>query len=296
VTVSSTVCEVCGGAVSPLRIGRQQELDRCGSCGHLMRDVQRSPAGHRAEAWGGESDMDRVRSTLTYRRVRALAPSVPGGGALRVFDAGFGSGGLLRHFLDDGADVAGADPGSLHQNLDPVVARSARLVHGPVDAVEEGHGTYDLVLAVHVIEHVHDPWAFAAGCRDLARSGGRVVMVTPAGDGRQLSQWGAAWWMLEDPTHVRFFSAESLHVLLSGSGLVDVRVQRPLADSLAVEAASLVRRRDAARSRPQGAAAGGALSRRSTRLLAAASLPLVIPIRSLAPLMRPSLQAVAVRP
>ncbi len=208
-----------------------------------------------------------------------------------MFEAGFGSGALLRRFLDDGADVAGADPGALGLAVDPAVAAGGRLFVGPVDAVAEGLDSQDLVLGVHVVEHVPDPWAFAGACARLARPGGRVVLVTPAGDSTGLSLAGWAWWMLEDPTHIRFFSAQSLALLMARSGLAVRSVTRPLADSLSVEAASVIRRR-ASRLAVGG---DGVLGTRSTRWAAVASVPVVIAARLLNRRLRPALQVVATR-
>ncbi len=291
-TANSEPCEICGSGLGAWELAPGQTLDRCASCGHVQRDLARCPAGHRAGAWGGEAEMDRVRLGLTFRRVRAELHAPRGASSpARVFEAGFGSGTLLRRFLDSGADVAGADPGGLRTPVDPLVAAGGLLFDGPVDAVTEGLDSYDLVLGVHVVEHVADPWAFVRACARLARPGGRVVLVTPAGDSTGLSRSGWSWWMLEDPTHVRFFSAVSLALLVARSGL-DVRaVTRPLADSLSVEAASLVRRR-----RGELTVGGaGVLADRPTRLAAAASLPVVLAARLLSPRLRPALQVVAAR-
>ena len=288
-------CEICGAALQDWELAPGQVLGRCSSCGHIRRDLDRCPAAHRTPAWGGEAELDRVRLALTYHRVRSLLRDVQlRDRAPRVFEAGFGSGALLRRFLDDGAEVGGADPGGLERDVDPVLAASGALVAGPLDDATPGAGTYDLVLAVHVVEHVPDPWAFVAACRRLLHPRGRIVLVTPAADSRGLARWGSSWWMLEDPTHVRFFSALSLALLLARSGLSEVRVGRPLADSLSVDAASLVRHRAAVRG--EAGEPAGVLPQRSTRLLAAASVPAVLAVRAALSSARPSLQAVAVRP
>jgi SAM-dependent methyltransferase len=273
-------CEVCGAGLVPVSLRRGGVLDACPSCGHLMRDLGRCPARARDFAWGGEDDMDRVRLALTYRRLAGLLQRPP----RAVFEAGFGSGALLRRFADAGAEVGGADPGSLQVAVDPVVA-AAGVEAVPVEDVTGGEGRYDLVYGVHVVEHVPDVWTFVSACCRLLAPGGRLALVTPAGDSAGLRTYGSSWWMLEDPTHVRFFSARSLSELLTRSGLVDVEVTRPLTDSLAVDAASTAR---ALRRRP---APRGVLPSLATRIAVVASLPLVLPARALAPRARPTLLA-----
>jgi SAM-dependent methyltransferase len=285
-------CEICAGVVDAWELEPGQLLGRCRGCGHVHRDLDSAPAAHRGESWGGGDDLDRVRLALTYRRLRGLVRASGGERAPRVFEAGYGSGALLRRFLDDGAQVAGADPGALGRPVDPVVSAGGGLVTAPVEHVTQGRGSYDVVLAVHVVEHVPDPWVFVAACRDMLRRGGVLAVVTPAGDSTMLPAFGSAWWMLEDATHVRFFSRVSLALLLTRSGLTSVDTSRPVADSLAVEAASWLRRGAGMSPREEH----GALARPAARWAVAVSLPAVLVARAAAPRWRPCLQAVAVRP
>lgn len=277
-------CEACGGPTADWVLARGAVLDRCTLCGHLRRDLARCPASARAGAWGGEARLDGVRLDLTYRRIVRALPAPP----KRVFDVGYGTATLLRRFLDAGAQtVAGTDPGALGLAPDPRVGALGGLLTVPVEDVPVPRRGYDLVTAVHVVEHAPDPAAFVRACVRLLAPGGRLVLLTPAGDSDGLRLFGPAWWMLEDPTHVRFFTAASLRRLLSDAGL-SVRVERLVTDSLAVEAASLRRRLGR---QPDD----GVLASAGTRALAAASLPLVLPARALRPRLRPTLQATARR-
>jgi SAM-dependent methyltransferase len=276
-------CQVCGGQLRPWPLDRRNSVDRCERCGLVLRDLVAAPAGARSPAYGGDPDLDRVRLTLTYRRLRRL---VPGRGA-RVFEVGFGTGALLRRFLDDGATVAGADPGLLEVDVDPAVAAAGDLASAPL-AARPGGASHDLVLGVHVIEHVADLAGFAAACRALLRPGGRLVLLTPAGDGAGLGRFRSRWWMLEDPTHVRFLTADSARLLLEGAGLVDVRVRRLVLDSVGVEAASLVRAL-----RWRNLPPAGVLSWPATRLLVLVTAPVVLAVRLLVPSTRPTLEVTA---
>ncbi len=277
-------CESCGTTLTPWRLDDANVLLQCPACGHLRRDLATCPAGHRSLTYGGDPGMDRVRLWLTYRRLAALAP-----GARRVFEVGYGSGGLLRRYLDAGAAVGGADPGHLGGRVDPEVASRGRLWAGPVEELA-ADPTYDLVLGIHVVEHAPDVSTFLAACTRLLRPGGTLALLTPDGESEVLRRSGAAWWMLEDPTHVRFLSGRSAAVLVDRAGLVDVRVTRPLLDSMATEMATVARRRA-----PAGDGRG-VLARPGVRLSALMALPLTIATRALRPTVRPSLLIVATRP
>lgn len=281
-------CEVCGGPVAPFVLDADNTLDRCTACGHLTRDLTAAPAHHRRAAYGGEPHLDRLRLAATHRLLLRGCT----GPLRRVFEIGYGAGQLLRVFADAGASVAGADVDQLQVGVDPVVAAAGELHHGAVEELDTGiveAAQADLVFGVHVLEHVRDPLRTMTVAAALARPGGTVQFLTPAGDSDGLSRWGSAWWMLEDPTHVRFFTADSLARLAHSAGLQDVRVLRPSLDSLVTDAASAARRRGPVRP-------DGALADRSVLVRAALGAPWVLARRTLQPLARPSLLLVARRP
>jgi 2-polyprenyl-3-methyl-5-hydroxy-6-metoxy-1,4-benzoquinol methylase len=279
-------CEICAGPLHKWRLDRRNAVRRCADCGHLTRDLASAPAGARSPAYGGDAALDRWRLAITYRR---LVPRLqPRGG--RVFEVGFGAGALLRRFLDDGATVAGADPGALAVAIDPVVSAHATLHTASLESVPR-QDPADLVVAVHVVEHVADPTRFARTCHDLLRPGGQLVLVTPAGDSASLRVFRSRWWMLEDPTHVRFFSARSIGRLLADAGFVDVRTRRLVLDSLTVDAASCLRAL-----RWRRLPRDGVLGWPATRALALLSAPVVILLRVVRPSLRPAMEVAARRP
>lgn len=252
-------------------------------CGHVRRFLTDAPGNHRDAAYGGDPAMDSARTALTYRALRRA------GHPASVFEIGFGSGALLRRFHDDGARIAGVDPNQLGVGLDDVVRSHATLWHGTMEDVPAGAVAADLVVGVHVIEHVIDPISTVHKAASLLTAGGRLVLLTPAGDSWGPRTFGSAWWMLEDPTHVRFFSAQSLDRLARDARLVDVRVDRLILDSLSVDVASAVRAW-----RSPGPA--GALARRGVRAAVLATAPAVAAMRAIAPSTRPTLRLTARRP
>ena len=259
-------------------------IERCGTCGHVERDLGRCPAHHRDLAYGGEPTLDRIRLDLTHREL--VRDGIPAS----VFEIGYGAGSMLRRFLDGGARVAGVHPDQLLVDVEPLERRQGDQRLGGVEDAADLPGGHDLVYGIHVLEHVADPHLALTRALELTRPGGRVSFLTPAGDGTGLDRYGAAWWMLEDPTHVRFFTEDSLSRAAEAAGLVDVEVRRLLLDSLSVDAASIAR---AVRPRPRPR---GVLGSRAVLAGAVASLPLVLAERALRPATRPTLQLLARRP
>jgi SAM-dependent methyltransferase len=280
----SRQCEVCGAGVRDWRLRGGGVLFRCPVCAHVERDMTACPAGARDVGYGGDPGLDAVRLRLTERRLRALAPD-----GRSVFEIGYGSGALLRRFLDAGWSVAGVDKGQLEVGVDAEVVRRGRLDRGELETVPAAGG-HDLVVGVHVLEHLRDPAAGLAAAYRLLRPGGTLALVTPTADSLGPDWFGDAWWLLEDPTHLRFFSPESARRALGRVGFAGVRVRRLLLDTLSMEAASLRRAADR-RARPRGV-----LAERSTVLAALVTAPVTIAARAAMPRLRPSLELVAHRP
>ena len=282
--VPRNVCEVCGSDVRGQAIRGGCVLEKCQTCGHLLRDLERCPADHRDLAYGGEPTLDRIRLDLTYREL--VRDGVPD----RVFEVGFGAGSMLRRFLDDGASVAGVDPDQLGIDVDERVRAEGDRRTGGIEDVSRLPGDQDLVSGSHVLEHVVDPHVALQASYDLLRPGGRASFITPAGDSSGVERYGAAWWMLEDPTHIRFFTADSLARAAREAGFVDVEVRRLLLDSLSVDAASI------ARALRPGSRPRGVLGARPVLAGAVASLPLVVAQRRAGARAHQTLQLLARRP
>jgi SAM-dependent methyltransferase len=280
----SRQCEVCGASVRDWVLRGGGVLFRCPDCGHVERDLTACPAGARDVGYGGDPGLDAARLRLTERRLRALVP-----GGRSVFEIGYGSGALLRRFLDAGWSVAGVDKGQLEVGVDAEVTRRGRLERGELETVPAA-GEHDLVAGVHVLEHLRDPAAGLAAAYRLLRPGGTLALVTPTADSLGPDWFGDSWWLLEDPTHLRFFSPDSARRALGRAGFTGVRVRRLLLDTLSMEAASLRRRVDRT-PRPRGV-----LAERGTVLAALVAAPITVAARSALPRLRPSLELVAHRP
>ena len=279
----TTSCAVCGAVTEPWPLDRRNSVDRCETMRPVSGTLRDAPAGGPRTGVRGDPSLDWVRLTLTYRRLRRL---VPGRGA-RVFE------GRLRHrrpaaaVLGRRRDGGRRRPGTARGRPGPCRGRGGDLTAAPL-ADRPDSECHDLVVGVHVIEHVADLAGFADACRDLLRPGGRLVLLTPAGDGIGLARFRSRWWMLEDPTHVRFLTRR-----LGRPAARDCRTcRRPgpaaVLDSVGVEAASLVR---AVRWRHLPAA--GVLSWPVTRALVLVTAPVVLAVRLLVPSTRPTLEVVA---
>jgi 2-polyprenyl-3-methyl-5-hydroxy-6-metoxy-1,4-benzoquinol methylase len=279
----SRQCEVCGAGLLDWRVRGGGVLQRCPDCRHVLRDLTACPANARDLGYGGDPGLDAARLWLTARRLRSLVPH-----GTSVFEIGYGSGALLRRFLDTGWSIGGVDAGQLEVGVDPEVVRRGALVQGELETLDPVAG-YDLVVGVHVLEHLRDPAAGLAVAYRLLRPGGVLALITPTADSAGARWFGAAWWLLEDPTHLRFFSPDSARRALAAAGFTGIRTRRLTLDTLSMEAASLRRATRPVR-RP-----AGVLAERGTVVAALATAPITVAARLALPRLRPSLELTAHR-
>lgn len=101
---------------------------------------------------------------------------------LRLLDIGCGGGLLSEPMARLGAEVVGVDAAARNIPVAQIHARRMGLDidyrHGAAEDLAAAGETFDAVLNMEVVEHVSDPRAYLAACRDLLRPGGLMVCST----------------------------------------------------------------------------------------------------------------------
>jgi 2-polyprenyl-6-hydroxyphenyl methylase/3-demethylubiquinone-9 3-methyltransferase len=168
-------------------------------------------------------------SDFQMRRRFLMAAVTPG---VHVLDVGCGEGMFAAELVRAGADVVGIDVAE-----EPL--RRARALHPELDLrLVDGEGAwglpdaaFDLVWAGEVIEHVADTARWLSEVRRVLRSGGRLLLSTPAHGALAMLRLALSTPAFEehfDPRgdHLRFYSRDTLTGLLADFGFeqIDVRL------------------------------------------------------------------------
>jgi glycosyltransferase involved in cell wall biosynthesis len=232
------------GLAPRLRAGGLLSLAERFNGDRLVREVEQAYAAARGEGGAGpDARTPALRTSPTdagyfrdqvrvsdrkvgthYARLLRLAgfpTDLPAG---EVLDLGCGAGPGLRFFAQRGRPAVGLD-GSFFALVE---ARRLTPVRGLVrgDLGRElpfRNGSFGLVLASEVVEHVSDGPAFLRECRRILRPGGVLLLTTPnLWDIRRLVSplLGRTWSGHTDPTHINLYTPSRLRRELRAAGFV----------------------------------------------------------------------------
>jgi 2-polyprenyl-3-methyl-5-hydroxy-6-metoxy-1,4-benzoquinol methylase len=245
-TVAVTRCACCGASGSRPRPLGPHPLVACTTCGTVRSARVDDPAAVYADGYHDgsdgffvDTDAPGLHSYLerAYRLRLDLLESVvapPG----RLLDVGCGRGDFLVAARTSGWDVTGVE-------LVPSAAAAARDRHGldvRAGALQDAglQGGFDVVCAMHVVEHVLDVPDLLEQLTALTRPGGRVVLEVPNFDALLRRRKGGAWQHLRPREHVTHFTAATLTAVLSRSGLRPVAMWSPSYTGAAIEVGQMV--------------------------------------------------------
>jgi SAM-dependent methyltransferase len=194
------------------------DIVRCGRCGHMQ--LERMPADAELGEAYGEAASDAYVDEEAGQRATARAAIEQierfTGGPGAIVDLGCWVGFLLAEARDRGWRTLGVEPSEF-------ASRFARERHGldviTGDLFDAGvpSGEWDAVVLGDVIEHLPRPGDALDRIAALLRPGGVVHMALPDAGSRLAGLMGPRWWSVL-PTHVQYFTRESMVTLLRRHG------------------------------------------------------------------------------
>ena len=168
------------------------------------------------EHYRAKTEYERTSKVFTRRLIPASPP-------LRILDVGCGTGLNAQRLVGMGHTVVGID-------VSTVAIEQFRqkgfegFVHDITKDGPDGTltpGSFDLVFASEVIEHVPDTETFLRNVARIVRPGGLLILSTPNSAFwayRLMSLIGQAPSEFQHPGHVRFFSRRSLVSAIESAG------------------------------------------------------------------------------
>jgi 2-polyprenyl-3-methyl-5-hydroxy-6-metoxy-1,4-benzoquinol methylase len=96
---------------------------------------------------------------------------------LHILDFGCGQGAFSQRLLDHGMLVDACDINT--GQLKAKVIRKIELDLNNEIPPDKFPVKYDVILALEIIEHLHNPWKYLDDCLKLLKNGGIIVLTTP---------------------------------------------------------------------------------------------------------------------
>jgi SAM-dependent methyltransferase len=194
------------------------DIVRCRRCGHMQ--LERMPTdAELGEAYGQAASDAYVEEEAGQRATaRAALEQIERftGGPGAIVDLGCWVGFLLAAARDRGWRTLGVEPSEFASRF----ARERNgldVITGDLFGAAVPAGQWDAVVLGDVIEHLPRPGDALDRIGALLRPGGVVYMALPDAGSRLAGVMGARWWSVL-PTHVQYFTRESMATLLRRHG------------------------------------------------------------------------------
>ncbi len=236
---ASIACNVCGceecELVYPAGVAQCHQIVRCSRCGLMRADPPGPPAHLEVESWPDDPTWDvevkapqrcekeRLQVRDFRRTLEALDRLHPNRG--RLVEVGSSYGYLLAACRDDGWDVLGVEPdinGCKHS-----AKLGVQAVHGILESAHLPSASADVVVTLHVIEHVPDPMGLLREAWRILRPGGHLVVETPRYDSLMFRLLGRRERSMRCDGHVWFFTVPTLRRACELAGFTVDRTQFP---------------------------------------------------------------------
>jgi 2-polyprenyl-3-methyl-5-hydroxy-6-metoxy-1,4-benzoquinol methylase len=237
--VIRTHCPICAAAAPPLAVvhGKYRRRDftlrRCPECRLAFvedpwTDYARIYDAAYYAGRGADVLVDyhfelaqpgRTIRLYEWRGIATAAGALCGAGrGSRWLDYGAGNGGLVRHLRsEDGIDAVGFDEGAMAADA---VALGVPFVDA--EALDAQAGTFDVVSAIEVLEHVLDPVAELRRMGRLLRPGGLLFVTT--GNAAPHANRLHRWRYVKPEIHVSFYEPKTLERAMELAGLSTQRL------------------------------------------------------------------------
>jgi SAM-dependent methyltransferase len=225
-------CNLCGSAsvtvVFEAGVAQAARIVKCDNCGLMYSSPRaRAPDQEEIKDWDAEFVKNRAKAGLDrfdkeelqvrdYEGTRAyLRNTYPQRG--RLLEIGCGMGFLLSKFRDDGWEAEGIEP---NKGLCAFVEEVHGIKASPtiLEAAGEADETFDVVVMLHVIEHVPDPLGTTHEIFRVLKPGGTLILETPRYDSLMFRLMRHRERSISCDGHIYFFTTDTLTAMCKRAG------------------------------------------------------------------------------
>jgi SAM-dependent methyltransferase len=186
-----------------------------------MTFAGRVPTDAELEAYYADYGHAWEDSPITRRRYDELLASFAAHRSTnRLLDVGCGAGYFLEAAQTRGWEAHGTELSE--RAMEITAAKGLRVASATEDPFEPG--SFDVITAFEVVEHVRDPGAEAAALARWLRPGGLLYVTTPNFNAASRRILRDRWSVIAYPEHLSYFTPDTLRTWLGRVGLQPVAV------------------------------------------------------------------------
>lgn len=165
---------------------------------------------------------DRAKIRMYQQRITQQVARLGGSGRVRLLDVGCADGRLLDWYaaseVGPRLEIHGIE---LSEDAAAIArGRGHHVIGGRFEVERElERGSFDLIIASHVVEHVDDPLGFTRHAADLLAPGGLLVLATPNWDSADARRFRGRWGGNHFPRHWTLYDEHTIGDLAMRVGL-----------------------------------------------------------------------------
>ncbi len=210
---ADAICPVCSGSGTKWAcLAGDWTYLRCRDCGHVFLTPCPTPGAlasyYSHSYWYSE---EALAVSVHRRYLKLVDQFAPAGstGALSVLEHGANTGPLLAALRERGWQCAGTELGDRFR----ATAR-ARGLDVRASLADWAGARFDLVVAFHVLEHLHQPIAELRTLLSMLRPTGVLLLKTPNASCIPARVFPAEWEWTSPPAHLHLFTPVSLQMAI----------------------------------------------------------------------------------
>ncbi|HWR32588.1 MAG TPA: class I SAM-dependent methyltransferase [Chitinophagaceae bacterium] len=153
----------------------------------------------------------------TLKKKRKLMENLTGVKSGHLLDVGSGTGAFVNEMNEHGWQVTGLEPDEGARG----VAR--KLYNAELKDITEFYqlpsDNFDAITLWHVLEHVHELFAYVEQLKKLLKVNGKLFIAVPNYTSKDAAIYKEYWAAYDVPRHLYHFSPKSMQVLMEKHGL-----------------------------------------------------------------------------